>query len=52
MADVCFELTMMKVSDTKLRAQEVVLPEEGYSYSTIAWGSQEGNVLPGHSDLA
>ena len=35
----------MKVSDIKLRAQAVVLPKEGYSYSTIVWGSQEGNVL-------
>ena len=44
-ADVCFELTMMKVSDMKLRAQAVALPKEGYSYSAIVWGSQEGNVL-------
>ena len=44
-ADVCFELTMMKVSDIKLRAQAVVLAKEGYSFSVIAWGSQEGNVL-------
>ena len=35
----------MKVSDMKLRAQAVVLLNEGYSYSTIVWGSQEGNVL-------
>ena len=34
----------MKVSDMKLRAQAVVLPKEGYSYSTIVWRSQEGNV--------
>ena len=44
-ADVCFELTMMKVSDMKLRVQAVVLPKEGYSYSTIVWGSQEGSAL-------
>ena len=36
---------MMKVSDMKLRAHAVVLPKEGYSYSTIVWGSQECNVL-------
>ena len=36
---------MMKVSDMKLRAQAVVLPKKGYSYSTIEWGSQESNVL-------
>ncbi len=36
---------MMKVSDMKLRTQAAVLPKEGYSYSTIVWGSQEGNVL-------
>ena len=36
---------MMKVSDIKLRAQAVVLPKEGYSYSIIVWGSQDGNVL-------
>ena len=39
---------MIKVSDMKLRAQAVVQlvpPKEGYSYSTIVWGSQEGNVL-------
>ena len=35
---------MMKVSDMKLRVQAVVLPKEGYSYSTIVWGSQESNV--------
>ena len=35
----------MKVSDMKLRAKALVLPKEGYSYSTIVWGSQEGNVL-------
>ena len=35
---------MMKVSDIKLRVQAVVLPKEGYSYSTIVWGSQESNV--------
>ena len=36
---------MMKVSDMKLRAQAVVLPKEGYSYSTMVWRSQKGNVL-------
>ena len=36
---------MMKVSDIKLRAQAVVIPKEGYFYSTVVWGSQEGNVL-------
>ena len=36
---------MMKICDIKLRAQAVVLLKEGYSYSTIVWGSQEGNVL-------
>ena len=36
---------MMKVGDMKLRAQAVVLPKEGCSYSTIVWGSHEGNVL-------
>ena len=36
---------MMKVCDIKLRAQAVVLPKEGYSYSTIVWRSQKGNVL-------
>ena len=35
----------MKVGYMKLRAQAVVLPKEGYSYSIIVWGSQEGNVL-------
>ena len=36
---------MMKVSDMKLRAKALVLPKEGYSYSTIVWGSQEVNIL-------
>ena len=36
---------MMKVSDIKLRAQAVVLPREGYSYSMIVWGSHEGTIL-------
>ena len=36
---------MMKVSDMKLRAQAVVPPIKGYSYSTIVWESQEGNVF-------
>ena len=36
---------MMKVGDMKLRAKAVVLPKEGYSYSTIVWGSQEGSAL-------
>ena len=36
---------MMKVSEMKLRAEAVVLPKKGYSYSTIVWGSQESNVL-------
>ena len=29
----------------KLRAQAVVLPKERYSYYTIVWESQEGNIL-------
>ena len=36
---------MMKVSGIKLRARAVVIPKEGYSYSTMVWRSQEGNVL-------
>ena len=35
----------MKASDMKLRAKALVLPKEGYSYSTIMRGSQEGNFL-------
>ena len=50
-ADVWIELTVMKVSYMKLRAQAVVL-KEGYSYSTIVWGVAGGQCSAGQSDEA